>query len=148
MITRRNLFRASLASGIALAVDASATVEAPADVLTFADLQRAAAMLRSQNVPVFGGQYRMFLHPIQREEITLDGITAKATYRARATAWSLMLHERRRQAMGKRGHVTAEEVARRVGINVKTISPSNADRIRGVRLETIVVDNDADFETG
>ena len=140
LITRRNLFRASLASGVALATGVPAAPEAPSDVLTLADLQRAAAMLSAQRVPAFGGQYRMSLHPVQREDVALDGLTMGATYRERATAWSLMFHERRRQAMGKRGHVTAEEVARRAGISVRTISPSDNDRIRGVRLGAIVID--------
>lgn len=45
--------------------------------------------------------------------MTLDSLTMNATYRARETAWSLMRHERRREDMGKRGHVTAGEVLER-----------------------------------
>jgi hypothetical protein len=70
-------------------------------------------MLDAQNVPPFGG-YTMFLQPDQHEEVTLDSLTVNAPYRVRETAWSLMSHERRRQKMGKRGHVTAAEVLARV----------------------------------
>ena len=111
MLTRRALFQATAAAGITAAVGPAPAP--PLDAFTFADLLRAEAMLNAANVPRFGG-YTMFLQPDQREEITLDSITTDAPYRVRETAWSLMRHERRRQKMGKRGHVTAAEVFARV----------------------------------
>lgn len=113
MLTRRALFQATAAAGITAAVGPAPT--SPTDALTFADLLRASAMLDAQNVPRFGDcNYRMVLQPDQYEEVALDSLTVNAPYRVRTTAWSLMLHERRRQKMGKRGHVTAAEVFARV----------------------------------
>lgn len=128
MLTRRALFQATAAAGITAAVGPEAvrgslpaeffaasagTMVASPSAFTFADLLRAEAMLNAANVPRFG-EYTMFLQPDQHEEVTLDSLTVNAPYRVRETAWSLMLHERRRQKMGKRGHVTAAEVFARV----------------------------------
>ncbi len=124
MLTRRALFQATAAAGITAAIGPETTrphaallawARAPgkSTALTFADLLRAEATLNAANVPRFGG-YTMFLQPDQHEEVTLDSLTVNAPYRVRETAWSLMLHERRRQKMGKRGHVTAAEVFARV----------------------------------
>ncbi len=114
MITRRNLFRAAAGASIAAAVGAPPVPAQASDALTFADLLRAERTLSEQNIPAFGGQYRMFLQPKQAEDVTLDSLTMNATYRVRETAWSLMRHERRREGMGKRGHATAAEIFARV----------------------------------
>lgn len=128
MISRRNFFRAAASAGLAAVVGPEASrgtlppeffdttsAALSGDVLTFADIQRAEAMLNEHNAPPFAdGHYRMFLHPIAAEDIALDSMTINASYRVRETAWSLMQHERRREAMGKRGHVTAAEVFARV----------------------------------
>lgn len=119
MITRRNLFEAAAGAGIAAAVGPTVplppAVTRDAGVLTFAVLLHAARLLNDANVPRFNSaHYHMSLHPKQTEEVALDSLTMNATYRVRETAWSLMRHERRRESMGKRGHVTAAEVFARL----------------------------------
>ena len=106
MITRRNLFRAGVATGIAATVGAAPTAE---HVFTRAMLQDAVATLDRNAVRAFDN-YRIFLPPRAAEEVSLIEMTDGASYRVRETAWSLMCHERRREEMGKRGHVTAAEV--------------------------------------
>ncbi len=113
-ITRRDLFRAAAATGIAAVVGPAITAPSP-DVFSVADLLRAEAILNAHAVQHFGGGlYTIFLHPKSAEDITLDSLTVNATYRVRETAWSLMRHERLREDMGKRGHVTAADVFARV----------------------------------
>jgi hypothetical protein len=71
-------------------------------------LRDAVAALDRQSVPLFGS-YLTFLSPEAAEEVALDNLTMGASYRVRETAWSIMRHERRRKALGRRGHVTAQE---------------------------------------
>lgn len=128
-ITRRNLFRGAVASGIAAVVgpeaphrilppeffDVAASLTASKDVLTLEDLLKADRLLKEQHVsPRSDGRYHVVLHPVAAEDVSLDCLTINASYRVREAAWSLMRHERRRQDMGKRGHVTAAEVFARV----------------------------------
>lgn len=146
MLTRRNMFRGSLGLGLAAGLGTTPPAK-PHDALTVDDILRATAMLRENNVPRFGGDgYRMFLHPNAAEDVALDNLTMDASYRVRETAWSIMQHERRRQAMGKRGHVTATECLARAGVNVATIAPGQRG-VRGVKIDVLSLDEAAPFDT-
>src|ERR1700749_498424 len=112
-ITRRDLFRVAAATGIASVFGVPES--SPVDVFTLADLLNAERIMNEHAACPFGvGCYRIFVHIVAREDITLGSLTFNASYRVRETAWSLMRHERCRETMGKRGHVTAEEMFARV----------------------------------
>lgn len=121
--TRRAFLGGAIGAGITSVIGVPA-LPAPSTsgVFCLADLQRAVAMLSANNIPA---PPWIVLHPkvaadleIAKRRWAEDEALAKwqrgATYRARLTAGSLMAHERHREALGKRGHVTADEVVARV----------------------------------
>ncbi len=80
------------------------------DVFSTEDIVRAESILERSNIPVFEGHYYVFVTPDRAEDIKLWSWETSATYRDRITAWALLEYERKRQRLGRRGFVFADEV--------------------------------------
>ncbi len=84
------------------------------DTFTINDILRAAEQLKKNEFPPStDGTYAFHLSSEQMAELRIE-FYPWATYRDRAQAWSLLVHERRRRQLGKRGPVTGKEIIVRV----------------------------------
>lgn len=73
-----------------------------ADVLTLEQVVAVVEKLRDADIPTFGDSYAFFVHPRHAVELKLLFLLENRTDRVQGLAWSVLDHERRRRAAGRR----------------------------------------------